>query len=191
MLGDSWFVLGLGKIASSSVANCQLGRDKRFLPWRRSRGDRHTKRLRFTSRESPSPGREPTPISRRTADVDRRSCSAYDGNPPPAPPARVRAAIHAVSVGLRLSATLHKSRTLLSRFLLHASSPSNSVSTAGDVPMPATRIRLRAVHFGAIRIVRSRGPPSLKLRRTGTRDPPVAALTRSPPNVRSVCRRLF
>ena len=42
-------------------------------------------------------------------------------------------------VGLRLSAALHKSRALLSRFLLHVSPSSNSifVSAAGEMPMPA------------------------------------------------------
>ena len=33
---------------------------------------------------------------------------------------------------------------------------SEKINPARDVPMPTTRIRLRAVHFGAINIVRSR-----------------------------------
>ena len=78
--------------AATSAAPPVAARGTLALPWRRSRGDRPTKRLRFTSRESPAQDHGSHSVSRRTAVADRRSCSACAGNPPPAPPARVRAA---------------------------------------------------------------------------------------------------
>ena len=65
--------------AATSAAPPVAARGTLALPWQRSRGDRPTKRLRFTFRESLAPGRGPSPVSRRTAVANRRSCSACAG----------------------------------------------------------------------------------------------------------------